>query len=112
DKNIYHRSAGSAGIPKYLTGVRRVISKRPVTSTDVGFIGDRFINENAVVGYPNEWVATSNNNSSGTKWVVLGSITGNFETEALPTLTVNDVGAQNIDTTLNKLVTWSGTAWV
>lgn len=106
--SLNNNTSNSVGL---LQNNRTVYSDNPPTATTRSFVGDRFVLNKPVVGYPCEWVATTTSNAvskfNATRWLV-----GSFATEALPVLTAFDVSTQNIDTTLNKVVTWTGTAWV
>lgn len=94
-----------------LKNKRTVFSDTTPTVTTRSFVGDRFVLNSPDVGKPFEWVATTTSNTASsyraTKWLV-----GSFPTTSLPLLTEFDVGCQNIDSTLNKVVTWTGSAWI
>lgn len=94
-----------------LKNKRTVFSDTQPTATTRSFIGDKFTLNTPEVGKPYEWIATTNSTTASSyrasKWLV-----GSFATASLPVLTAFDVGCQNVDSTLNKLVTWNGTSWV
>ncbi len=103
------------GNVQVLKGYRTIVGDMPPTTTTGGYKNDIYTLTVKTIGKPYEWAATRTQlatGSGGAVWQATKWLTGSFATVDLPVLTAFDVGAQNIDTTLNKLVTWSGTAWV
>lgn len=111
-QNIIEQSYGD-GLFKVIKSRRVILGDSVPTATTHSFNGDTYRLNTIESGKPYEWVATTARHSKTastwrpTKWAV-----GVFTTANLPVLTSMDVGAQNIDSTLNKLVTWTGTAWI
>lgn len=94
-------------------GNRTILSDTSPVAAMSAYNGDILrLNTVPVVG-PYEWICTTANfaNTANT-WKPTRWNVGSFATASLPVLTAFDVGVQNFDTTLNKLVTWNGTAWI
>lgn len=104
---------GNSGRVDKKIGNRIILSDTPPVAAMSAYNGDVLRLNTVPVNGPYEWICTTANfaNTANTwkpaKWNV-----GSFTTATLPTLTAFDVGVQNIDTTLNKIVTWTGTAWI
>ena len=104
---------GSDGRFHAKVGGRLILSDTAPAAVMSAYNGDVLrLNTVPAVG-PYEWVCTTVNfaNTANT-WKPTKWNMGSFTTANLPALTAFDVGVQNIDATLNKLVTWNGTAWV
>lgn len=105
--------SGVSGRVDELIGFRTLFSDEAPTSSLSAYNGDIVVLNKKVQGYPYEWVCTSDNfRMNNTTWQATKWLAKEYTTENLPALTPFDVGAQNIDTTLGKLVTWTGSAWV
>lgn len=112
--NVFPYMDTFTGIPKTVVGNRTILGALPPLATVSSYKGDFYRLEEPVVGKPYEWISTKSSivytvsaTWQATKWLV-----GSFTTANLPVLTAYDKGCQNIDTTLNKVVTWTGTAWI
>lgn len=114
--NIFTIAIGTNGIPKVKKGARIIMGDTPPLASTHAFKGDIYRLSNAAIadGKPYEWICTTSVGFSRTAstWKPIKWNTTAYVTANLPVLTTTDVGSQNIDSTLNKLVTWSGTAWV
>jgi hypothetical protein len=106
----------SNGIPTIKKGARIILGDIPPVAATQAYKGDIYRLNNAAIvdGKPYEWICTTSVGFSRTAstWKPIKWNTTAYVTANLPVLTTTDVGSQNIDSTLNKLVTWSGTAWV
>lgn len=115
DSNIFEWAFPYTGQFNKKTGFRTIIGDTAPLEGVPSYKGDIYTLKTKVIGKPYEWVSTKHalgtpdiyNEWRATKW-----LTGSFTTANLPALTAFDVGTQNIDTTLNKIVTWTGTAWI
>lgn len=90
---------------------RVVYGDNPPLNTTPSIVGDTYILNNKVVGKPYEWIATTTSVANSV-YRAKSWIFGSFPTAELPVLTSFDAGCQNFDSTLGKVVTWTGTAWV
>lgn len=108
DNSLNIQPSGDLGI---VTSNRTVFINEPPVSSIRTFKGDIFILKDKVDGKPYEWLATTTS-ATNSKFIAKSWIIGKFNTSDLPVLTEFDVGSQNFDITLNKLVTWNGSAWV
>lgn len=75
--------------------------------------GDRInTTSDTSLGSVTQYICTSTSKSSA-EWVCSKQAgIASYQTDSLPLLTPNDVGARAIDSTLNKTVTWTGAAWI
>lgn len=94
-------------------GNRTILSDTSPVAAMSAYNGDVLRLNTIPVSGAYEWICTTANfaNTANT-WKPTRWNVGSFATASLPVLTAFDVGVQNFDTTLNKLVTWNGTAWV
>ena len=109
---VFSGGSNSGRVDKKI-GNRVILSDTPPVAAMSAYNGDVLRLNTVPVSGPYEWVCTTANFSNITNtWKPIKWNVGSFTTDNLPSLTAFDVGVQNIDLTLNKLVAWSGTAWV
>lgn len=106
-----------------IKGSRKIYIDEPLTNALVSgktggvFLGDTYINTNALENEPMEWVRTqtfyATKSSTGRYWLHLRAIPNNpvGATADRPTCILGQ-GFQYYDTDLGKVIYWNGSAWV